>query len=149
MSSKINETSSEVLFKEMLEIQQKRPDDMLQFLRDHVENEYVDAAGRTLLHCAVLNADEENVIMIHDAGADENAQDADQMTPLMFAAMKRNLFIFEYLYDVGADPFIENNQDLDAMDYASGDDLREMEEIVRFPPRWPPQPPVDHFLRFS
>ena len=64
------------------------------------------------------NQDIESVKKYIESGANINAQDEKGNTPLMFAAMRRQKELFNFLRESGADMNIKNNAGFDAHDFA-------------------------------
>lgn len=63
----------------------------------------VDDLGRTPLHNAAADANEEGVRQLLDAGADPNAKDDNGWSPLHFAAQSNVKTILKLLVDAGAE----------------------------------------------
>lgn len=64
------------------------------------------------------NQDIESLKKYIESGANINAQDEKGNTPLMFAAMRRQKELFNFLRESGADMNIKNNAGFDAHDFA-------------------------------
>ena len=74
-----------------------------------------------LLNRELMKASNQNIESLKKyiaAGANINAQDQNGNTPLMFAAMRRQKELFNFLRDSGADMNIKNNAGFDAHDFA-------------------------------
>lgn len=74
----------------------------------------------TALHCAVLNNNLEMVQVLVEAGADINARDAFECTPLLYSVASKNgdVSIAKLLVEKGADVFVRDKNDRSALKLA-------------------------------
>lgn len=83
----------------------------------------------TNLHKAALNGDLKKVKELVEAGEDINQKCTDGATPIMHAIVEYNYEVCKYLIEMGADLTIKDEDDMDVMDLAEGDD--EITELLK------------------
>eukprot|EP00296_Roombia_truncata_P008936 JP447463.1.p1 GENE.JP447463.1~~JP447463.1.p1 ORF type:complete len:154 (-),score=48.17 JP447463.1:97-558(-) len=65
------------------------------------------------------------------SGKDVNERDAGNWTPLMNAAVEGDYEICKVLLEKGADPFLKNNNDANALDYATRRGHKEVADLIQ------------------
>ena len=90
----------------------------------------VNKPGWTALHYAATRGHVEVMRLLLDKSAYIDAASPNGTTPLMMAAFYGTPAAVKLLLDAGADPFLKNQQDLTAIDFAQRANRTETAEII-------------------
>jgi len=90
-----------------------------------------DAKGTTPLHKAIIQNCLETVHLLVEHGANVNARDQENRTPLLLA-VQNNIDVVEYLLNNGADPDASDKNNWSALHYAARkDDVKTAQSLIK------------------
>ena len=91
-----------------------------------IDKNYSNKDGRTALHFAAAQDDNQIVLLLLDKGADSSAQDLEGWTPLHVAVDANAFAVVKTLIEHHADLFAKNVDDKMPIDYAKNDMMKSL-----------------------